>query len=203
MKESRQAATDRQIKVTKSRLEQKAREGERTLKPVQSPNPFTIKHKGFTEWNPHFPMQKPLSTCSWARLGLHSFLDIWPLACAFSLELRTAEEQVSIWVGCLAKMWRTYGSFIRAHWGPIWEGMQKLKALPALCWAVVLWSPVLSQAVKSEDLELRQGQTQIQNKASAVSPHFTIVSVGHVDTMTGHCHLHNLNTTIFLSLFWR
>lgn len=49
MKKSRQAAMDRQIKVTKSRLEHKAREGERTLKPVQSPNPFTIKHKGFTE----------------------------------------------------------------------------------------------------------------------------------------------------------
>lgn len=30
MKKSRQAAMDRQIKVTKSRLEQKAREGERT-----------------------------------------------------------------------------------------------------------------------------------------------------------------------------
>lgn len=108
----------------------------------------------------------------------------------------------SIWVGCLAEMWRAYGSFIRTHQESILEGMRKLNALPALCWALVLWSPNFSQTVKSEDLELKQGKTQIQNMVSTLSSHFTIVFRGHVDTRQAIARFIILTQHAFISIFF-
>lgn len=87
---------DRWMKVTKSRLEQIARKGERTDVSVQSPNSPDIKHRGFREWKQHIAMQKPLSVCCWAEAWLAGTVllsYLRPLSSAFALDLGAEEEQ--------------------------------------------------------------------------------------------------------------
>lgn len=161
---------DRWMKVTKSRLEQKTRRGERIFISVQPPNPPSIKHKGFREWKQHLAIVAETTLL----LLLSRNLACWDCARLLMLDLSRpcfrpwpggrGGAAAGIQVGCLAEMWRAYGSFIRTHWEPVLEGMRKLNALPTLCWALVLWSPNFSQAVKSEDLQLKQQITRNKYK---------------------------------------
>lgn len=55
--------------------------------------------------------------------------------------------------------------------------------------------------MKSGDLELQQGKTQIQNTVSTISPHFTIVSREHVDTRQAIVRFIILTQHAFISIF--